>query len=376
MKVLSFVLVGGKHHFLHIVPVAAELSGRPGLQVKAYVNHGADARMFGTLLGKLESGPVEIVEMRLPPPLETLSRGKDLKIVRLLAWNRALRSADALVTAERTSTLLKRLPGHCPPMIHLPHGFGDRAKGFEKRHKLFDHIIVAGESIRQRMIAERITTATQCSVSGSIKLAALDQMHAHNSRKLFDNDRPTILYNAHFDHTLGSWKDIAAELIEMVACEDRYNLIVAPHIRMFEQASDAEKEIWRSKAVPGQIVIDLDSDALTDMTYTLAADIYLGDVSSQVYEFLYRPRPCVFVNAHGVKWRDDPNYANWHYGEVCAGMAEVNAALKRATATHPDFMEAQREGFRGTLGDTGAMAPSIAADQLLSAIEDPHASGR
>lgn len=29
------------------------------------------------------------------------------------------------------------------------------------------------------------------------------------------------------------------------------------------------------------------------MTYTPAADIYLGDVSSQSYEFLLDPRPCL-----------------------------------------------------------------------------------
>ena len=37
---------------------------------------------------------------------------------------------------------------------------------------------------------------------------------------------------------------------------------------------------------------DPGSPASTDMTYTRAADIYLGDVSSQVYEFIAEPRPC------------------------------------------------------------------------------------
>ena len=58
-----------------------------------------------------------------------------------------------------------------------------------------------------------------------------------------------------------------------------------------------------ARAVAGRVIVDLDSHRLNDMTYTNAADIYLGDVSSQVYEFSTQPRPCVFINAHGVAWQ-------------------------------------------------------------------------
>ena len=52
------------------------------------------------------------------------------------------------------------------------------------------------------------------------------------------------------------------------------------------------------------------------MTYMLAADIYLGDVSSQVYEFLLEPRPCIFLNGHNVPWQDNPYYSHWTLGQV------------------------------------------------------------
>ena len=47
---------------------------------------------------------------------------------------------------------------------------------------------------------------------------------------------------------------------------------------------------------------------------TLASNIYLGDVSSQIWEFLMNPRPCVFANTHKVAWDKDPNYLHWHTG--------------------------------------------------------------
>src|SRR3546814_14679599 len=71
----------------------------------------------------------------------------------------------------------------------------------------------------------------------------------------------------------------------------------------------------RYAAAPN-IHIDLGSAALTDMSYTNGADIYLGDVSSQIYEFLKSPRPCLFLNSHGIDPDRDPNFAHWQSGPV------------------------------------------------------------
>jgi hypothetical protein len=70
------------------------------------------------------------------------------------------------------------------------------------------------------------------------------------------------------------------------------------------------------------------------MTYTDRADIYLGDASSQVYEFLRRPRPCVFLNTHHLAWRNDPNFAHWRAGPVIDDPADLGAALAQARQNH------------------------------------------
>src|SRR3546814_12122811 len=67
-----------------------------------------------------------------------------LKQPRLIARIRRLRQCTALVTTERTSTSLKRLALIDCPLIHIPHGAGDRAIGFEKRLKWFDLVIASG----------------------------------------------------------------------------------------------------------------------------------------------------------------------------------------------------------------------------------------
>ena len=67
---------------------------------------------------------------------------------------------------------------------------------------------------------------------------------------------------------------------------------------------------------------------------TSDADIYLGDASSQVYEFLRRPRPCVFLNTHRLAWQNDPNFAHWRAGPVIDDPADLGAALAHAREDH------------------------------------------
>jgi hypothetical protein len=75
------------------------------------------------------------------------------------------------------------------------------------------------------------------------------------------------------------------------------------------------------------------------MAYTNRADIYLGDVSSQVYEFLRRPRPCVFLNPHGFDAAHDPNFAHWQAGPVVPGVDGLGEALRMARDRHASFYQ-------------------------------------
>ena len=101
------------------------------------------------------------------------------------------------------------------------------------------------------------------------------------------------------------------------------------------------------------------------MSYTLAADLYLGDVSSQVYEFCAQPRPCVFVNAHGVSWKGDPHYAMWRFGEVVEEIDQLFPALDGAFQMHTAYETVQREAVAWSFGDSGVDAAQVAATRLM-----------
>lgn len=374
---IGFSLVGGLHQLPHFIPVAVALSRRPGIDVHLFAAspelEAAATQMFHSLGG----GPVRSTVMRLPAWLNVLGRVNprwaSLKAPRLAFWAPRMRRCRAVVTAERTSTLLKVLPGRCPPLIHIPHGAGDRAKGFERRIAHFDRVIVAGEKDRQRMIGAGLVSSERCHVSGYIKYAALAAGSAGASvgsaagatARLFGNSRPIVLYNPHFDARLSSWSRFAAPFVDAVAAAGKFNLIVAPHVRLFEAAGAATRRRWESLAIPDRVHVDLGSSRSMDMTYTRAADIYVGDVSSQVYEFAAVPRPCVFVNAHAAQWQDDPDYLMWRMGEVADSMESLLPALERAADVHARFREVQARLVRDALGDLRADCAEIAADIIL-----------
>lgn len=345
---LNVLAIGGGHHFAHFLPVACELQRRGGLDVRIFVPDRREEPAIADLAEALDLPVPPIVPMALPGPVERLLPARLDKLGRLLGWSRALRRGAAILTAERTSTLLKRLPGACPPVVHIPHGAGDGAAGFEQRFRLFDRVIVAGPKDRARLVSEGLVDSPNCAVSGPVKVAAMLKVQAGRPR-LFRNDRPTILYNPHFRDRLSSAAAFTRRLVSAIEKDGRFNLVVAPHVRMARNWTSEQRRAWEQFAIPELIVVDLGSSRSVDMTYTLGADLYIGDVSSQVYEFLVRPRPCLFVDAHGARWRDNPDYAMWQLGEVIRPDCDITAAIDRAFAAHAGFRPLQEDRLRQAL---------------------------
>lgn len=364
-------LIGGRHQYLHIVPVAAALSRKAGVRVTIFVMDREEKAHVEAMLAKFDAAPCTFVIMKVRSWLLTLSSRltgiQRPKVPALLLWARKMRQCDAILSSERTSTLLKSLPGKCPPLIHIPHGAGDRAQGFEQRIARFDLVIVAGPKDMRRMIAAGLVHQHNCSVSGYIKLAAVRKLARFSQSRLFDNDRKTILYNAHFEPSLSSWNTCAIALINAVKQDGRFNLIVAPHVRMFENEPlhSATRSAFEQLAEKDRVIIDLGSESCSDMTYTNAADLYIGDVSSQVYEFASRPRPCIFINAHHRQWQDDPDYSMWGFGAVIEGVDDIIATIDRGFATFSDFENIQRQAILDAFNGAPDNAPEIAADQIL-----------
>jgi hypothetical protein len=360
-----FLFIGEPHQIFHALPIAAEMAAAGGdvevavasaghlpvVEQVAAVYPGFAPRI--TLLGQRGIGRwlrerAVIRHPRLPILLGALN---------------FLRQFDAIVVPERTTTMIRHFLPRRTRLIFTPHGAGDRAITFDARDRHFHFALVAGEKSEQRMLDAGTIRPGHYAVNGYVKLDLMARLGKTRAR-LFDNDRPIVLYAPHFRRDLSSWDRFGRDIIAWFAAQDRYNLVVAPHIRLFAEASDTERAAVAGLAVPGKILIDLGSDRLFDMSYTSGADIYLGDVSSQVYEFLATPRPCLFLNAHGVQWVGDPDYLFWTLGDVVGDLTSLPAALEQAPVRHPDYADAQRERLAESIGGDPAGAARRGAEAI------------
>ena len=367
---IAFLFLGGAHQVLHIAPVAIELVASGLADVRLLAAGEAERSALNALwrMSQLADPEVEI----LPQPWwgRALAWGyprlANSKLFKVIAARRAISSFDAVVAAERTCTILKRLPGIKPYLIHIPHGGGDRAKGFESRIGLFDHVIVAGEKDRNRLIAENVCRAVDVSVSGYVKLAAIKKYRSPSiTISSLANPKPIVLYNPHFDLSLGSWRTFSEPLMTAFANQQEFFLIVAPHVRMFEAASSEERHAVEAQAIPGRILVDLGSARSNDMTYTLAADVYIGDVSSQVYEYLQTPKPCVFLNVGTGAWQENPSFAFWHLGQVISDPRAVLPAVSRASKLQEHFASRQILAREKALGPIEPNPITVAAKVIM-----------
>lgn len=366
MPRLAFLFLGGAHQVLHTAPVAAELSTDSRYEITCFHASEAERAMLQRVLALWPGHQCKVLPLTVPRPAGWMVRNQSfasvLKIPLLLANRRRLCDFDAVVTAERTSTLLKRLSPEVR-LIHIPHGAGDRARGFEPRLRWFDLVLVSGRKDAARMIDAGLVAPGRCLVSGSIKLGAIARMQAQRPR-LFTNDRPVVFYNPHFCPSLSSWPRPGRAVLDWFARQDEFNLIFAPHIRLFQSASRKIRARLQAVAEPDKILVDPGSERSCDMTYTLAADIYLGDVSSQVYEFISTPRPCVFLDANATDWTHDPNFACWHFGEVVRTLPDLAQALQLARARHATYAPRQAAAWTAAMDAESGDAPALAAAHI------------
>lgn len=365
---LCFFFNAQIHQLLHALPLAIELSrdGAFTVDVMAATDeHLALARDMARARG---AGRIRFLRCGgawLDLAGRIAGGATPPKLAALLAARRQLARYDAIVVPERTSLLLKRLGLGRTRFIHTCHGAGDRAVGYDRRIAQFDFVLLAGEKQRRRMLDEGLIREGHYAITGYAKF---DLASTGERQSPFAQERPIILYNPHFSSRLSSWPTMGEEVIRRFAQDDRFNLIVAPHIRLFDnrrQRAAMERRLAPYAALP-HVHIDLGSRASIDMRYVQMASLYIGDVSSQIYEYLARPRPCLFLNAHKAQWHDDPSYGHWRYGPVLDRVSRIVDEAEIAIASHAAYLAAQRRGVANTFDHHAEPASVRAAGALAS----------
>ncbi len=362
---IAFLYIAEAYQCYHGAAIALELAARPGWTVDNWYNDPETPHHLERVRVAYGAPPVAYHPLRRTLPTRALQSVKLLGMFKDLAMRdnvAALDRYDAIFAVENTVAALRRLGVRRPRLIYSPHGFGDRARGYIPRIATFDYVLLAGTKTARRMLAQGLVRAGDHALTGSVKLETAARLAAAIPSP-FDEVRPTVLYNAHKEPRLTSWNRFIEPTLAEFAADRSMNLVVAPHVKLFRRRSERLRTRWRARST-GNVLVDPGSDRSVDLSYAPITDIYVGDVSSQVYEFLATPRPCVFLNAHRIDWRDDPSFAHWHLGDVVDDPADLMAAIRAAPARHALYRERQARMAAETLGDTSPGAAARAADAI------------
>ncbi|TXC69720.1 hypothetical protein FSB78_01140 [Sphingomonas ginsenosidivorax] len=363
---VAFLFLGETLLIPHLYPIVEALAAAdPALPIELW----ASTSMHAALLERW-SADLPSVRIRRAPGFRTVGdvEGRNpalpAKLPMLARLLPHLARTPVVVCAEQTSLWLPAVVPLKTRFIDTFHGAGSMMARGHWRRRAGWRTLVAAERDRRALIAGG-DTPSRVVTTGYVKAAFRQRTPATT---LFANTRPVVLYTPHWQAHRSSWWRWGPEVVERVLADGRYNLIFAPHQRLAERAPDLRPFAEGLAGRPG-VHVDLDSFAMVDGSYTAAADAYLGDTSSQVVEYMIRPRPCVFLNALGADWKGDVSYEMWGAGEVVETLDSLIPALERAPAMHEGFAAFQARFVEDALGDIGGGAPTRAAAQILMALE-------
>ncbi|MDB5698064.1 MAG: hypothetical protein JWN69_868 [Alphaproteobacteria bacterium] len=363
---VSFLFLGETLLIPHLFPIVEALAEKAGevpidLWVATSVHEellGAWTEQFANVRLRRAPGFVKLSEFESGqnPPLPS-------KLRMLAGLAPRLVRVPVAVCAEQTSLWLPTILPLRTRFIKTSHGVGSMSARDDRRRLSAWRTLVPSELERSTYL-ERGMDPDRIIATGYVKAAFRQRTHA---RFVFPEKRPIILYTPHWQAHRSSWPQWGQEVVRTLVRQQRYNVILAPHQRLVETAPEV-RSILTSAAEHAHVHCDLDTFATVDGSYTAMADIYVGDTSSQLLEFLMRPRPCIFLNPMAADWRENPSYAMWSCGEVVTELNDFLPAVTRAVDEHRHYAVIQRDYAERSLGDTSGMAASRAADEILFAL--------
>ena len=356
---VAFLFLGETLLIPHLYPIVEALAATSDVPIDLWVS----TSVHESLLTRW-TAPFSSVRIRRVPGFRRVADdgtgrnpvlpAKIPMLVRLLPY---LRSARVVVCAEQTSLWLPRLFPMRAKFVKTSHGVGSMSARDDPRRRAAALTLVPSQRERQTYL-DRGFAPDRFVATGYVKA---DFTHRTHAAPPFADTRPVVLYTPHWQQHRSSWWRWGAEVVRRIVADGRYNLIFAPHQRLVEKAPEVADLMREIGALP-HVHCDIDGFAMVDGSYTGVADVYLGDTSSQVIEFLMQPRPCVFLNAARVAWEGDPNYAMWACGEVVDDVADVIAALDRAALVHAEYATVQAAFAGKSLGAVEGGAAKAAAE--------------
>ncbi len=248
---------------------------------------------------------------------------------------------------------------------YLPHGFVNRKFGDDPHLHDYDLVLLPGEK-EQRELEERIGPLKNAVVAGYAKLDYF-RYHPAQATGLFRETKPVVIYNPHFDPNVTSFFDQGRELLESLSASGKYNVIFMPHPDLARRVQPLLAELAKlpNIAIAERSKINLD--------YMAAADIYLTDVSSSVFEWLYFNKPVLFFNTKKIVWQHNRYYLSWVLGEVVETVPSMLEGIDQALKGPDNFHQQREDMFSKIFANQDKNISKLMAEIIWDRLRKPNA---
>jgi len=246
--------------------------------------------------------------------------------------------------------------------VYVSHGAKSRTYGYDSHIKDYDLVIVPGERV-QEQIQKRIGMLDNCVMVGYSKI---DYFCYHQGKplQLFKDLKPVILYNPHFEKEISSFFDNGIDLLKSLSKTDKYNIIFMPHPDLARKYS---RLLNSAVGLPNVVIVALPQ---INLDYMAISNLYITDVSSAVFEWLYFNKPALFFNTKRIDWQNNRYYFYWTCGQVVEDVSEMLEAIDYALK-HPEDFHAQRKAmFDKTFSNQGKNVSKKIAETIWYKLND------
>jgi len=277
---------------------------------------------------------------------------------------------DVLVCAHLSDALFPRSAGKT---VQIFHGVSFKNLAVREKALRFDFLCLPGRYHAELYLRSGLVRsgASRCLVTGFPKADALVGGPRDRGRLLgslgLEPDKPTLLFAPTGDK-YNALETLGAELIQAVAADGRFNLLVKPHDHP-KRKIDWFEELAPLEGGGVRLVRDLDV-----VPYLRAADVLLTDASSVAVEYTLLDRPIVFLDVPKLikqVQKRAPNLDLDSYGRRI-GRVAANAtdaiALVEASLDEPEREgEIRRAMARHVFHDPGRAVERVAEVVLHAA---------
>ncbi|HGS4885650.1 TPA: hypothetical protein ACMDRT_002147 [Vibrio parahaemolyticus] len=358
-------------HHPHVIPIVDNLLLRKGVNIYIYYLNSSDLHGFLKYRNNenvffIKSGGYAPLKFSLMVEFCTryfrkiLTQINDLNL-ELMASFGFLKKMDAIIFTDLVSGRIIKKINPSTKVLWALHGPIASSHMGSKSIEEVDIILTQGRQTSECFYKSGISKEKVREI-GSVKLSSFKD---HSDKIIFNNNRETVLYNPHFNSRLGgtSWYKYGHDLIEYFANSKEYNLIFAPHPNL---SNNIDSFIIDKYSNYENVIIDLGSDKVANLFYCKETDIYIGDISSQVLEFIYlKERKLIFFNDENISDESKRIHA---LGIVIDRLDELNHALKLEFTEENKIR--QRAFIDNVFSNNVACSAKAASDIIYASICD------